>query len=221
MTSNFVRRRLVFAAMTGVLLSACATGSNHFSSHAAKPAVEREALKEAAAAVGETAWPKPETLSLGALLTGFISGDDDHVSKDDAVKAYVKTLAATDAPAQNLLKDAEHHLAAAQRLAEAADAAAASVRPVASDIAIVETAIGELREQRDIYLAALKTLEKAGEPAPADNADDVLKTSFNEAIKTIGAAADRLADRVDNDRSETLAQPAAVKERRATIGGGL
>lgn len=207
----------MFAAMTCALLGACATISpQKYAADSSRHQAEREALKTAAAEVSRTAWPKPENPSLGARLTGFIGGDRDSVSKDDAVEAYVAILITEKAPGSQLMEDAARHLEAAWLLAEAADAAAVSVRPTGSDIAVVESAIGDLREHRDIYLATVKMLEKSNALAAQNDPDEAIKTSFNEAIKLIGAAADRLADRIDNDRSETYAQPAM--KRRATAG---
>ncbi len=216
MTSIFKRRDIAIALIAGLLLSGCATMSP--SRHATAvngPAAEREALKVAAAAINQTSWPKPEKISIGALLTGFIGsdGDRDRVSKDDAVDVYVASLSEQAMSFPTLLADADHHLIAARSLTAAAVAASYSIRPTVGDIAIVENAISDMRENRDIYIAALKALEKDG-VLVGDHSGDTLKSSFNDAIKSIGEAADRLAARIDDDRTETYAAATNQQGRR-------
>ncbi|MBI1365371.1 MAG: hypothetical protein GC153_05380 [Alphaproteobacteria bacterium] len=163
--------------------------------------VEREALLRAASAIETTKWPEPKEASFAERLTGLIGGGGD-AGKDGAVKAYLAAMPATGRK-EIVFADASDHLNAAAALAQAAYAAAESIRPVKSDISIVESAIAKLREDRDIYLAALKALDRSGENVESDDMRG-LKSEFNSAIANIGAAADRLADSVAHDRTETL-----------------
>jgi hypothetical protein len=182
--------------------------------------IEREALVEAAAAVADTEWPEPQEESWGARLAGFIAGDDD-AGRAAAVKAYLASMPSGAAPQAVVFGDAARHLEAAAVLADAADAAALSMRPQKNDISVVESAITKLRENRDIYLAALKIIERAGEPVD-EGAVRVLKADFNEAIKSVGAAADRLADSVARERNETfVAEPLVQPDARGKFAGSF
>lgn len=182
--------------------------------------VEREALAAAAAAVAETKWPEPQEESWGARLAGFIAGGDE-AGKDGAVSAYLASMPPGAAPQAVIFADAARHLAAAAALAEAADAAAQSIRPQKNDIAIVESAIARLRENRDIYVAALKAVDRAGEPVDED-AIRLLKAEFNQAIKAVGAAADQLADSIARERNATfVAEPLAPPAARGEFAGSF
>lgn len=77
-----------------------------------------------------------------------------------------------------------------------------------SDVSVVEKAILDLREARDVYLASLKLIARAGEPV-ASTESRRLKAEFGAAIEDLGAAADRLADEAENDPRRTFAGPAA------------
>lgn len=176
-------------------------------------AVEREALIDAAAAVSRTKWPAPDDASWQARIAHI---GDERVSKSDAVEVYLASLGEEGTRYDLVLADAGEHLKAADGLARAAAIAANSVRPVMADVSIVEAAIGDLRQTRDIYVESLKTLAKDGEPVQTAIVRD-LKSQFDEAIKTLGAAADELADRVADDRTETFAGP----PQRYRLNGSL
>lgn len=174
-------------------------------------AVERAQLARAAQEVSKTRWPKPEQESWRARLIGFEDSGAD-VTSSDALDFYIAALRAESDRSERVLADAEQHLRAAAGLVRAAEAAADAVRPAMSDVSIVEGAIGDLRQTRDIYLASLKALARDGDTIDAERTRD-LKHAFNDAIRDIGAAADVLADRVANDETNTLAGP-----RRNTAG---
>lgn len=167
-------------------------------------AVEREALIEAAETVSRTSWPEPENVSWQARIVHIGAG---RVSKSDAVETYLASLGDAGDRYGSVLRDAEAHLRAADELALAAANAAQSVRPVMDDVSIVEEAIGDLRQTRDIYVESLKTLAKLGEPVPPSIVRD-LKSAFDSAIKSLGSVADELADRIADDDTETFAGPA-------------
>lgn len=167
-------------------------------------AIEREALIDAAETLSRTSWPEPENVSWQARIVHIGA---DRVSKSDAVEIYLASLGETGDRYSKVLRDAEAHLRAADDLALAAANAAQSVRPVMDDVSIVEEAIGDLRQTRDIYVESLKALAKLGEPAPSPTVRE-LKSGFDTAIKTLGAVADELADRIADDDTETFAGPA-------------
>ncbi|MBB5518379.1 hypothetical protein [Amphiplicatus metriothermophilus] len=159
---------------------------------------------EAAAAVGRVKWPKPERASLVEILSvGVVSSD--RMTQSQAVEIYLSSLANnTDARLAQVISDAQAHLEAARGLAFAAAAAADSIRPTVSDVSVVEAAIGELREARDIYVAALKMLSSENDAVDAETVHTV-KGAFNAAIAEVGVAADRLAEAVAQDRTSTYA----------------
>lgn len=176
-------------------------------------AIERDALVGAATAISETKWPQPRSASWAARLTGG-SGDDLLVSQTDAVDAYLKSLGAPPGRQTIVFSDAARCLDAANALVDAASLAAEAIRPLMADVAVVEGAIGELRENRDIYLASLKELAHEGEEIDAVQLR-ALKAEFNEAIEAVGEAADLLAEKVSRDRTETVARSGD----RANFGG--
>lgn len=171
-------------------------------------AIERDALVSAASAISETKWPQPRSASWTARLTGG-SSDASLVSKDAAIEAYLKSLGAPPGRQTIVFSDAARHLDAANALVDAASLAAESIRPLMADVAIVEEAIGELRENRDIYLASLKELAHEGEMIDSV-AVRALKAEFNEAIEAVGEAADLLAAKVSLDRTETVARSSVL-----------
>jgi hypothetical protein len=193
------------AGLMGMLASGCSTVVfSHDQSAERKNAVERDALVLAAAAIAETKWPQPQSASWAARLTG--GGDDeDRISEDDAISAYVKALGAPPGRQEIVFADAANHLTAANALVDAAETTAETIRPMAADIAVMEEAIGELRENRDIYVACLKTLAREGETVDSARLR-ALKADFNEAIEAVGDAADVLAEKVAKDRTETVAR---------------
>ena len=89
-------------------------------------------------------------------LTGIVTGPQkERITKDQAVEVYVAVLEKSGDPQAALLADAETQLRAADVLTAAATSAASAVRPVMADVAIVEGAMGELRQAREIYLASI------------------------------------------------------------------
>lgn len=173
-------------------------------------AMERAALIEAADALSQTKWPKPQQVSWASRLTGVVGGDE-RISKSEAAAAYLAALGDAPGRTDSVFTDAGAHLAAAGELIEAAEIAAIAPRPAMADVAVIEGAISDLRQTRDIYVACLKELAKQGDAVASDDIRS-LKTEFDSAIEEIGAVADRLADSVANDQSETFAGPRIRKD---------
>ncbi|MEX0645075.1 MAG: hypothetical protein WD076_07180 [Parvularculaceae bacterium] len=161
------------------------------------------ALISAAAAVSRADWPRADRGFWGDNFAGLSGGDAD---KDEMVEAYLASLAPGPTRINAIQADAWNKLHAADGLVEAAYSAADAIQPAAADVAIIETAIGDLRECRDVFVASLKAASKHGDPV--DGADiRALKAAFNDSISELGAAADELADRVASDRTKTYARP--------------
>ena len=166
-------------------------------------AAERDVLAQAARAVEKTPWPKPEPVSLFSRMTG---GGDDRFTKADAVDFYLDVLPEGPAGITEVFTELQANIASARELDRAADTAIYSSRPSANDIATVETAIHALLENRKIFNATLQQLAKdqAGDyDTEIENADNEFKT----VIQSLGSTADRLAERIEEDRSRAYAKP--------------
>lgn len=171
---------------------------------------ERDLLVEAAHEVETAPWPKPETVSLVARVTG--AADEDRVTRSDAIESYIGGLQPAGRRFERLASDARINLGAADRLSRIALNAVFSARVTMNDVATVENAIQALRENRKIYTGAAEELEKLGEPVdPAEV--DAIRTAYSDAIRNLGEAADALAERIEQDRTETIAA------RRERSGG--
>jgi hypothetical protein len=216
-----VRRLLCSAgvlscAALGLVSSGCSTvvfTQNETSDR--DSAVEREALVNAASAIAETKWPQPQSASWAARLTGA-ANTSELTSKDEAVDTYIASLGTPPGRQATVYADAARHLKAANELVDAAKLAAESIRPLTADVAVVEDAISELRENRDIYLACLKELAHQGEMIETTDVR-ALKAEFNQALEAIGDAADLLADKASQDRTETVAR----STERLNLNGSL
>lgn len=207
----------VAVALTALVLSVgCSTVIVPEKRAAERAAVmERAALVEAANELSQTKWPKPDSASWGARLTGFI-GSGDRVSENEAAEAYLTLLQTKADPASALFSDASYQLAAADDLIEAAAVAAASMRPAMADVSVMEKAISDLRETRDIYISCLKTLDDEGARVDED-AVRQLKTDFNLAIEAVGVAADSLAESAARIDAKTFAKPESRRNFRSAL----
>lgn len=168
-------------------------------------AVEREALSRAAAAVAETPWPRKPQASLAEQLAG---AGGRTLGEQDLAQRFVDGL---DAPRKPIvLAAALANIEAAQHLAAAGDAALTAIRPAMSDVAILESAIADLKENRDVYVASLKLIARGGEPVDGDELRR-LRAEFSNVIGDLGQVADALADRTNDDVTRTFAIPAASR----------
>lgn len=161
---------------------------------------ERAALKEAAAELAWSPWPKPEDASFAARLGGGES--DDRMTRDRAVEVYLASFGGAD-PADRIAADARRHLIAANALADVAERTSGSAGPRLSDVAVLEASIADLRETRAVYIAALKKID-----AESDMIDQVRKP-LDAAVKNLGRVADELAENAMKRRSSNFAGPAA------------
>ncbi|MEZ5892382.1 MAG: hypothetical protein R3C58_04460 [Parvularculaceae bacterium] len=168
-------------------------------------ASERDMLADAALAVETAPWPKPQTISLVSRITG--AEGDDRVTRSDAVEIYVGALRPAGARFEQLSLDARANINAAARLEDAARNALTAPRLTMNDVVMVETAIQALRENRQIYFAAARQIEKSGE-AVDGAALDGIREGYAVAIHDLGEAADAIADRIERDRTENFAAPA-------------
>ncbi len=191
-------------ALAALALAAagCSTVIKTASEDDAGSIAERAALIEAAAGAAWSPWPKPSSSSFADRLAG---GDPrpEHISRNDAVEAYVGILEKSPDGAAALLNDASRHLAAAQALKEAAEEASDSRSPRLSDVAIVEDAIADLRDTRTIYVESLKQIE--GEKDLLER----IKRDFDSALKDLGEVADELAETAMKRRADNFAGPGA------------
>ena len=200
-------KRLAAMLFTVGLLSAtgCTTTVvNPIATSDAQSTAHRD-VRVAAEKLSVVDWPKPTDLSLTARLAGVVSGDDDRVTRSDAIESYVAILEQTPQPATRLAADADKNLRAAEALAIAAEQAAYKPAPSMDDVDVLEKAISDLRQTRDIYLASLR--EITVDPETSSVLGRALKDDFARALKNIGDAADLLADRAAQSRAQLMAKP--------------
>ena len=161
---------------------------------------ERAALKEAAAGLAWSPWPKPQD----AFLTASLPGDEDgaRMTRARAVEIYLASLGDGDAAA-HIAADARRHLVAADALADAARLASQSDGPRLSDVAVLEASIADLREARAVYIAALREIDADGDMI------DGVRDPLDAAVKKLGRIADDLAENAMKKRSSSFAGPNA------------
>lgn len=169
---------------------------------------ERAALKEAAAGLAWSPWPKPQDAFLTANLPG--EEDETRMTRARAVEIYLASLGDRDAAAQ-IAADARRHLVAADALADAARLASQSDGPRLSDVAVLEASIADLREARAVYIAALKKIDSDG-----DTIDEV-RDPLDVAVKKLGRIADDLAENAMKKRSSNFAGPGARTARAGAL----
>ena len=159
---------------------------------------ERAALKEAAADLAWSPWPKPQDSSFAVRFSG---GDEGHrMTRERAVEIYVSSLGADGASAR-ITADARRHLVAAGALADAAERASDSPDPRLSDVAVIEASIADLRETRAVYISALRKID-------ADNRTiDAVRDPLDAAVKRLSRVADDLAENAMKKRSSNFAGP--------------
>lgn len=180
------------------------------------PVAERDLLADAARAVENAPWPKPDTVSFLSRMTG--GAGEDKLSRDDAVKIYVSKIGATGAPFERLVSDAGSNLAAADRFNLIALHAMGAPRLAMSDIARVEETIQTLREHRLIFADAARKLEKEGETVDGAKVEEI-RNAYAHTIKSLGETADLLADRIERDRTSTYARPGGDVYRKNFSSG--
>ncbi len=168
------------------------------------PAAERDILADAALAVETVPWPKPQSVSFLSRITA--SSNADRMTRSEAIDIYIDDLRPAGVRFQQLAIDAQANLMAADRLNRVAQNARSSPRLSMNDVAVVEGAIKTLRDNRQIYVAAAKQLEKTGEPVD-EGIMDTIQDAYKITIKELGYTADALADEIERDRSETFAAP--------------
>lgn len=192
------------AAALAFLLGGCAIGPSKTTTNLNAPAaIERDLLIEAAGAVDYAPWPKPEPVSIVSRITG---GGGDRVTRSDAVEAYIAGLAPAGAKFSSLASDADANLDAAARLNQVAQNTLSAPRLSVHDVVVVEDAIKALRDNRQIYLTAARELKNHDEPVDSDRLQ-AIRDRYARAIKDLGQTADMLAERVDDNRSQTYAGP--------------
>lgn len=171
---------------------------------------EHDVLAKAAKAVETAPWPKPENVSFVARITG---GDkEDRITRSDAIAIYLDSLTPAGDRFLRLADDAANNLVAADALGKAAHNALSAPRLSKNDVAMLENAIRALRENRQIYVSAARQIEKNGEAVDPTRLA-AIGEAYEQAIRDLGDSADALADRIERDRTETVAEPAPIHRR--------
>lgn len=161
-------------------------------------------LAEAARSVEATPWPKHEQKSFLVRMTG--GGDDDALSRTEAIRTYLERSAPEGARFARLVSEAWNNIAAAEQFNRTALQYVSAPRRTKSDIVIVENTIQTLRAHKQIFTIAVRELEKTDEFV-SDDTSEAVRTAYARAVKSLGETADLLAASVANDHSETLASP--------------
>jgi hypothetical protein len=167
---------------------------------AAAMSEERAALKDAAADLAWSPWPKPEDASFAARFAG--GGNEDRMTRDRAVEIYLASIGG-DGAAQRIAADVRRHLVAANALAGVAERTSEGAGPRLSDVAVLEASIADLRETRAVYIAALKKIDADGDTI------DSIRDPLDAAVKRLGRVADELAENAMKKRSSNFAGPDA------------
>ncbi len=198
----------VFALTSLFMVGGCAVSpvvsQNQSNAHVV---AERDLLIEAARDVEQAPWPAPQQVSFVARIAG--AADDDRITRSDAAEIYVSGLQPAGLRFATLANDARANLVAADRLSLVASNAISSARITMNDVVTVEGAIQALRTNRKIYTSAVHKLEQIGEPVDDDEVDEI-RTAYSVAIRNLGDAADALAERIEKDRTETIAAPSRM-----------
>lgn len=171
---------------------------------------ERAALKEAAADLAWSPWPKPEGSSFAGQLTGADAGED-RMTRDRAVDIYLSSFGPDSDAGGRIAADARRHLVAAAALADIAERTSESPSPKLSDVAVLEASIADLRETRAVYLAALRRIDAE------DEAIEAIRDPLDAAVKKLSRVADDLAESAMKKRSSNFAGPDAT----AALNGAL
>lgn len=170
---------------------------------------ERGALLDAAEELAWSPWPKPE----GSNNSGEFASSNARetvTTRGDAVKIYLASLGAF-ATSDRIAADARQHILAANALIALAKRASDWPDPRLSDVAVIETSIGDLRETRAIYLSALRSIDAD------DDTIRAIREPLDDAVKALGDAADKIAESAITRRASQLAGP-QVKTAQKSIG---
>jgi hypothetical protein len=194
-------RAIIAAAVFAT--AGCSTVIKTTGSESAVDAPQRAALIDAARMTAQAPWPKPSSSSLAEVLAGGEQAGPK-VTRDDAIDAYVASLGASGEAKIRLIADVGRHIEAAEALKAAAEAACDTSASRLSDVSLLEDAISDLRETRAIYAASFKKI--GGEKFAIEE----VKRQFDDTLKALGEAADRMAETAVRKRTEYLANGAAT-----------
>lgn len=171
---------------------------------------ERAALKEAAAELAWSPWPKPEDKSFAGRLSRTEAGDR-RMTRERAVEIYLASFEPGADAGSRIAADVRRHLVAASALAEIAERASGGPSPKLSDVAVLEASIADLRETRAVYLAALRQID-------ADNKEvHAIRDPLDAAVKKLSRVADDLAESAMKKQSSNFAGPSALASRTGAM----
>lgn len=170
---------------------------------------ERIALNDAADDLAEHPWGETPDNGMISVLFGTVSDN----AQERTVKSYIASIEQRgEDPVAGVFADADLSLAHARRVVEAGRQAIDATSPVPSDIATLERAIGDARECRTIYVAALETLERRDWDVSRQDVL-VIRDAFTQTIDDMGSTADLVAERVASTQAHER-----FAERRPAAG---
>ncbi len=202
MRSSRWQRHLVLSIVLTMGLSACASVKVNVPGFQTTEIAEnphrlseRIALVEAANALADQPWGRSAEGSMLSVLFNPVLETD----RDRLIDQYLAGVAAAQGdPVAQIIADADRSLADARRVAEAGRQALAALQPLPADISTLETAIGEARECRTVYVRALELLQRSGAQVSAAEAQ-VIRDAFTQTITDIAHTADLVAMRAAHD----------------------
>lgn len=161
-------------------------------------------LTTAARQLQQTPWPEIDAPTTNERLTGMIFGTKDSensFTQKDAEKFYLISLQAKGHDQLALVQaDADRSLKQARQLAEYGRQIARMKYVSSTDMETLESAIGDVRECRDVYVNTLKSLKAEGYSIDSSHWQE-MRNAFNQAINDMGVTADMLAQNLNQDNA--------------------
>ncbi len=170
---------------------------------------ERTALALSANQLKNTPWPKPtKTKASGRMINMLFGADEEKgLNKEQACEIYVDGLRdGSGLTHLKVLADADETLSQGRALAEAGRMTTQAIQPTSDDVAMMEAAIADLQESRDMYVMSLKKLRNDGEDVSSSEIKE-LKRAFTQTIIDIGRAADVVAEKAAQNKASQYAEP--------------
>jgi len=200
-------------AALALLASGCASVKIQMPGSQSQAAIlshERTALALSANQLKNTPWPKPTKVKASGRMINMLFGADAEkkgLSREQACDIYLDGLRDANGLAHlKVLADADQTLTQGRALAEAGRMTTLAIQPTSDDVAMMEAAIADLQESRDMYVMSLKKLRNDGEDVSSADIKE-LKRAFTQTIIDIGHAADVVAEKAALNKAAQYAAP--------------
>lgn len=214
--------RIIAVALVGTLATGCASvkvsvpGMGNTAEVEDTGFTQRVALHDAAEALSDHPWGESPETGMVSILFGTVTDNE----KERTVKDYIAAIQHRgEDPVTGVFADADMSLAYARQVVEAGRQTIDAISPRPGDIAVLETAIGDARECRSMYVAALETLDRRDSGVTREEIT-VIRDAFTQTIDDMSLTADLVANKVamTQDRAR-FAERAAAKPSGLSEGG--